>query len=225
MSKPTVLLVEDEESLGFLIQENLETRDFNVLYAPNGQKAYELYIESNPDILVVDVMMPIMDGYTLAKKIRVTDDRTPIIFLTSKSQTKDVLEGFSYGGNDYIKKPFSMEELIVRMQALLSRVQILQDEAHIPIGKYFFNKTTQVLYFNESSQTLTHKETMLLYHLSEKRNQVLDRSETLLKLWGTDDFFNARSMDVFITKLRKKLKKDPDIQIINIRGFGYKLIC
>ncbi|UTW67862.1 response regulator transcription factor [bacterium SCSIO 12643] len=225
MSKPTVLLVEDEESLGFLIKENLETRDFKVLYAPNGREAYDVYLENDPDILVLDVMMPIMDGYTLAKKIRVTDHRTPIIFLTSKSQTKDVLEGFSHGGNDYIKKPFSMEELIVRMQSLLSRVQIHKEEEQIQIGKYSFNKTTQVLSFKDQKQTLTHKETMLLFHLSEKRNQVLDRSETLLKLWGTDDFFNARSMDVFITKLRKKLKMDPDIQIINIRGCGYKLIC
>ena len=225
MNKSTVLLVEDEESLGFLIQENLETRDFKVLYAQNGQDAYSIYLENSPDILVLDVMMPIMDGYTLAKKIRVTDNRTPIIFLTSKSQTKDVLEGFSNGGNDYLKKPFSMEELIVRMQALLSRVQIQQDEENIIIGKYSFNKTTQVLYFNDHSQTLTHKESMLLFHLSEKRNEVLDRSEILIKLWGSDDFFNARSMDVFITKLRKKLKMDPEIQIINIRGFGYKLIC
>lgn len=225
MNKPTVLLVEDEESLGFLIKENLETRDFKVLYAPNGKEAYDMYLENNPDILVLDVMMPVMDGYTLAKKIRVTDNRVPIIFLTSKSQTKDVLEGFSHGGNDYIKKPFSMEELIVRMQSLLSRVQIQKETEQISIGKYSFNKTTQVLCFNDEVQTLTHKETMLLFHLSEKRNQVLDRSETLLKLWGTDDFFNARSMDVFITKLRKKLKMDPAIQIINIRGCGYKLIC
>jgi len=225
MNKPTVLLVEDEESLGFLIKENLETRDFKVLYAPNGKEAYDMYLENNPDILVLDVMMPVMDGYTLAKKIRGTDNRVPIIFLTSKSQTKDVLEGFSHGGNDYIKKPFSMEELIVRMQSLLSRVQIQKETEQISIGKYSFNKTTQVLRFNDEVQTLTHKETMLLFHLSEKRNQVLDRSETLLKLWGTDDFFNARSMDVFITKLRKKLKMDPAIQIINIRGCGYKLIC
>ena len=225
MSKPTIILAEDEESLGLLIQESLETRDFQVIYCKNGEEAYQAFLKHQPDLLVLDVMMPVMDGFTLAKTVRETNNRIPIIFLTSKSQTKDVIEGFNHGGNDYLKKPFSMEELIVRMNALLQRVQLKQDEQNIVIGKYSFNKTNQTLLFNGEVQTLTHRESQLLFHLSEKRNEVLDRSLILNKLWGNDDFFNARSMDVFITKLRKKLKSDDDIQIINIRGFGYKMIC
>ena len=225
MSKPIILLAEDEESLGLLIQESLETRDFKVVYCKNGEEGYQAFLNHQPDLLVLDVMMPIMDGFTLAKTVRETNNRIPIIFLTSKSQTKDVIEGFNHGGNDYLKKPFSMEELIVRMNALLQRVQLKQDEENIVIGKYSFNKTNQTLLFNEEVQTLTHRESQLLFHLSEKRNEVLDRSLILNKLWGNDDFFNARSMDVFITKLRKKLKSDDAIQIINIRGFGYKMIC
>ncbi len=225
MHKPKVILAEDEESLGLIIKEYLESRNFEVIYCKNGEIAYHQFIKNQPNLLVLDVMMPVMDGYTLAKKIRVTDSRTPIIFLTSKSQAKDVIDGFAYGGNDYIKKPFSMEELIVRMNALLQRVLLQQDEENIMIGQYSFNKTNQTLSINDTVVQLTHKETTLLYHLSEKRNQILDRSAILIKLWGNDDFFNARSMDVFITKLRKKLKADSEIQIINIRGYGYKLIC
>ncbi len=225
MSKPKIILAEDEEALGLLIKENLETRDFEIIYCKNGEEAFNAYSNHIPDLLILDVMMPLLDGFSLAKKIRVTDSQTPIIFLTSKSQTKDVVEGFNHGGNDYLKKPFSMEELIVRMNALLQRVKLKHDHEKIKIGNYTFNKTNQTLQLNTESVQLTHKESELLFHLSEKRNQVLDRSAILTKLWGTDDFFNARSMDVFITKLRKKLKSDSSIQIINVRGVGYKLIC
>jgi DNA-binding response OmpR family regulator len=169
--------------------------------------------------------MPKKDGFTLAKQIRDIDNRTPIIFLTAKSQTQDVIEGFNHGCNDYLKKPFSMEELIVRMNALLSSVRLQQNDEKIMIGAYSFNKIKQTLLLNGSIQTLTHREAQLLFHLSEKRNETLDRMGILKKLWGDDDFFNARSMDVFITKLRKKLKHDPEVQIINIRGMGYKLLC
>ena len=220
-----ILLAEDEPSLGQIIKESLETRNFEVFSAENGVEAYEIYVKEQPEILVLDVMMPKKDGFTLAKEIRQENSTIPIIFLTAKSQTKDVLEGFSHGGNDYLKKPFSMEELIVRIHSLLNRVSLKKDYEKIMIGKYFFNYKKQTLQFNNTSELLTHRETELLFNLWQQKNEVLDRTFILKKLWGNDDFFNARSMDVFISKLRKKLKNDKNIQIINIRGFGYKLMC
>jgi len=176
-------------------------------------------------MLVLDVMMPIKDGFTLAKEIREENKQIPIIFLTAKSQTKDVIEGFSHGGNDYLKKPFSMEELVVRIHSLLDRNSLKTDHTKIKIGEYLFNYTKQTLLLKEETKQLTHKESELLYILTQYKNEVSDRSFILKKIWGDDDFFNARSMDVFITKLRKKLKDDATIQIVNIRGYGYKLIC
>lgn len=218
-----VVLAEDEPSLGQIVKESLETREFQVFLATNGVEAYDLYQKECPDILVLDVMMPKKDGFTLAQEIREENQHIPIIFLTAKSQTKDVLDGFQYGGNDYLKKPFSMEELIVRIHALLDRVQLKKNHVHIHLGRYIFNYTKQSLQHLEETVLLTHRESELLFHLYEKKNEVLDRTFILKKLWGDDDFFNARSMDVFISKLRKKLSKDPNIQIINIRGYGYKL--
>ncbi|EAQ40711.1 response regulator transcription factor [Polaribacter sp. MED152] len=225
MDKIKVLLAEDETSLGMIVKESLESRDFVVYHAENGEEASEIYTKNEPDILVLDVMMPKKDGFTLAKEIRETNKSIPIIFLTAKSQTADVLEGFNLGGNDYLKKPFSMEELIVRIKALLSRIEVKTNLELIKIGNYIFNFTKQTLEFDDVKVNLTHREAELLLHLNNKKNQVLDRTFILNKLWGNDDFFNARSMDVFISKLRKKLKKDDNIQILNIRGFGYKLIC
>ena len=221
--KIKLLLAEDEPSLAQIIKESLETREFEVFLAENGVKALELYHQHHPDILVLDVMMPFKDGFTLAKEIREENKQVPIIFLTAKSQTKDVLEGFSHGGNDYLKKPFSMEELIVRIQSLLSRIAI--QSSSIKIGNYNFNHTKQTLKCDENTLALTHRESELLFLLTQNKNEISDRSFILKKLWGTDDFFNARSMDVFITKLRKKLKNDENIQIVNVRGYGYKLIC
>jgi len=225
MSKINVLLAEDEASLGMIVKESLETRGFSVNHAVNGVDAFEIYKKEKPDILVLDVMMPKKDGFTLAKEIREENKKIPIIFLTAKSQTSDVLEGFEHGGNDYLKKPFSMEELIVRIKALLNRIALKTNVESIKIGNYIFNFTKQTLLHSQNSENLTHREAQLLFYLFEKKNDVLDRTFILNKLWGNDDFFNARSMDVFISKLRKKLKKDPNIQILNIRGFGYKLIC
>ncbi|WP_334055787.1 response regulator transcription factor [Polaribacter sp. P097] len=225
MDKIKVLLAEDETSLGMIVKESLESRDFVVYHAENGEEALEIYTKNEPDILVLDVMMPKKDGFTLAKEIRETNKSIPIIFLTAKSQTADVLEGFNLGGNDYLKKPFSMEELIVRIKALLSRIEVKTNLELIKIGNYIFNFTKQTLEFDDVKVNLTHREAELLLNLNNKKNQVLDRTFILNKLWGNDDFFNARSMDVFISKLRKKLKKDDNIQILNIRGFGYKLIC
>lgn len=228
MSKKTlVLLAEDEPALGMIIKESLEIRNFEVLLCSDGEKALDSYKKTKPELLVLDVMMPKKDGFTLAKEIRTMDNYIPILFLTAKSQTQDVVEGFSIGGNDYLKKPFSIEELIVRMNNLLNRTK-QQKEAHtvISIGNYSFNFPKQTLEFKDkSTEQLTHREAHVLFQLYQYRNQVTDRSEILKKLWGNDDFFAARSMDVFITKLRKKLSLDSSVQILNVRGFGYKLIC
>lgn len=221
--KIRVLLAEDEPNLGMIVSESLETRDFEVILATNGEEALQFYKNEQPDILVLDVMMPKKDGFTLAKEIRQENAQIPIIFLTAKSQTKDVLEGFEHGGNDYLKKPFSMEELIVRIKALLDRVKLKNNNASLSIGQYTFNYTKQTLYIHNDAVLLTHRESELLFHLFQKKNEILDRTFILKKLWGDDDFFNARSMDVFISKLRKKLQKDEAIQIINVRGYGYKL--
>ena len=221
----TILLAEDEPALGMIIKESLETRNFKVLLCDNGEKALEVYKTKQPELLVLDVMMPKKDGFTLAKEIRALDDTVPIIFLTAKSQTRDVVEGFTVGGNDYLKKPFSMEELIVRINNLLNRAQLQKTSDILQLGHYTFDFPKQTLQFkDETSIQLTHREAHLLFHLIKNKNQVLDRSLILNKLWGNDDFFNARSMDVFITKLRKKLSEDKSIQILNVRGFGYKLI-
>lgn len=219
-----LLLAEDEAALGQIIKESLETRNFNVILCENGEIAFKKYKSESPEILVLDVMMPKKDGFTLAKEIRAIDDSIPIIFLTAKSQTADVVEGFSIGGNDYLKKPFSMEELIVRVHNLVDRTKTQKTSETIPIGDFTFDFPKQHLkYKAQASVQLTHREAHLLFHLIKNKNRVLERSLILNKLWGTDDFFTARSMDVFITKLRKKLKEDESIQIINVRGFGYKL--
>ena len=222
-----ILLAEDEPALGMIIKESLETRDFTVTLCVNGEEAFEQYHKTNPQILVLDVMMPKKDGFTLAKEIRQEDTNIPIIFLTAKSQTKDVVEGFSIGGNDYLKKPFSMEELIVRIKNLLDRSSLQKKSEIIQIGNYTFNFPKQTLQFNQNDETvqLTHREAHLLYNLYQTKNEVLDRTYILKKLWNNDDFFSGRSMDVFITKLRKKLKHDENVQIMNVRGYGYKLIC
>lgn len=222
-SSVKILLAEDEPSLGQIIKESLETRNFEVLLCEDGEIAFETYKKENPVLLVLDVMMPKIDGFSLAKKIRLENSEIPIIFLTAKSQTTDVVAGFNLGGNDYLKKPFSMEELIVRINALIKRSKA-PNPKNIEIGNFIFNLEKQTLTSKSEFQTLTHREAHLLFHLIENKNEVLGRSLILKKLWGDDDFFNARSMDVFITKLRKKLKSDPSIQIINVRGIGYKLI-
>ncbi|WP_192085488.1 response regulator transcription factor [Algoriphagus sp. Y33] len=221
-----ILLAEDEMALGMIIQESLGTRGFQVALCPDGQQAWDSYQNSKPDVLVLDVMMPKKDGFTLAEQIRKTDPYTPIIFLTSKSQTEDVLRGFGLGANDYVRKPFSMEELIVRIKAQMDRQQLRKNQSDwLTLGKYEFHPTKQLLKLENEELHLTARESQLLEILLENANQVTDRSLILIQIWGSDDFFNARSMDVFITKLRKKLQNDPQIQIINVRGFGYKLVC
>lgn len=222
--KPIVLFAEDEPSLGQIVKESLETRDFEVVLVENGEQAVQQFSLLSPEILVLDVMMPKKDGFTVAKEIRQLNRVVPIIFLTAKSQSRDVVEGFESGGNDYLKKPFSMEELIVRINHLIKRKNFQEESQNIAIGGYMFDFRRQTLqYKDEEPVMLTHREAHLLYHLCLNKNNILDRSIILKKLWGDDDFFNTRSMDVFITRLRKKLGKDNSIQILNVRGYGYKL--
>jgi len=220
-----VLLVEDEQILAGIIKDTLESREFIVHCAANGEEGLRLFHELKPDIVVADVMMPIMDGFTMASLIRQTNQQTPILFLTSKSATTDVVKGFETGGNDYLKKPFGMDELIVRINALLNRLQIRnQTENVIQIGSYTFDSSRQLLLHNGISEQLSHRESEVLKRLYENRNDVLQNKTILLELWGDDTFFNTRSLNVFIAKLRKRLHLDTSIQIISIRGIGYKLI-
>ncbi|MFC4874454.1 response regulator transcription factor [Negadavirga shengliensis] len=221
-----VLLAEDEVSLGTIIKESLESRGFEVSYCQDGESALATYMAKKPDILVLDVMMPKKDGFILADSIRKRDSHVPIIFLTARSRTEDVVAGFRHGANDYIKKPFSMEELIVRIEAAVRRSsQNPGREEWVRIGDYRFHPEKQQLKHGEEAFYLTYRESQLLFALYQYRNSLADRSLILKELWGSDDFFNARSMDVFITKLRKKLQKDPKVQLINVRGYGYKLLC
>lgn len=221
-----ILLAEDEAALGMIIQESLESRGFEVVYCTDGEQARNAYKNEQPDILVLDVMMPKLDGFTLVKELRKQDQFIPIIFLTAKSRTEDVVEGFGYGANDYLKKPFSMEELIVRIQSLLNRKSVKKPTGEQVLGDFRFDIQKQTLVHNTSNQVeqLTHREAQLLHALLQNVNELTDRTSILNSLWGNDDFFNARSMDVFISKLRKKLSLDPSIQIINVRGYGYKLV-
>lgn len=221
-----ILLAEDEAALGMIIRESLESRGFQVVFCRDGVEASQAYEEEQPDILVLDVMMPKMDGFSLVKELRKKDQFVPIIFLTAKSRTEDVVEGFGYGANDYLKKPFSMEELIVRIHALLNRKARRPTEAEQEIGDFTFDCQKQTLMHRPTKQEerLTHREAHLLDALIKNVNELTDRQQILKSLWGNDDFFNARSMDVFISKLRKKLAQDPAIQIINVRGYGYKLV-
>lgn len=225
-----LLLVDDETTLGFIVKESLESRGFEVRYCEDGEAGWNAFQEDRPDVCILDVMMPKRDGFYLATAIREADPHVPLIFLTAKSQTKDVVKGFELGGNDYVKKPFSMEELIVRVQSLLRDRQQLSDQS-LPaqpiweIGLFRFDVQRQALKGVGKARKLTHRETEILDRLCRNRNQVMERKAVLLELWGDDNFFNARSMDVFITKLRKYLKPDPQVEIVNVRGVGYKLIC
>ncbi|MBV8254711.1 MAG: response regulator transcription factor [Chitinophaga sp.] len=223
-----VLLIEDESQLGEIVKDSLEMRGFHMLYASDGKEGLQLFQQERPDVVVLDIMMPNMDGFTVTTEIRKLDKYTPIIFLTAKSQTADVVKGFELGGNDYLKKPFSMDELIVRIKALLKRFDDQPprnlEEGAVTIGQYMFNYAKQTLTRNSNTEFLSHREAEILKRLYDNRNEVMERKTVLLDLWGDDNFFNARSMDVFITKLRRYLKDDSRIQIVNIRGVGYKLI-
>ena len=223
-----VLLVEDEETLALIIKDTLEGQGFRIRLAKDGEEGLRLFFQEKPDVLVADVMMPRMDGFEMVRRLRKSDSRTPVLFLTARSAVNDVVEGFELGGNDYLKKPFGMQELIVRIKALLGRAcPSMSDKpaAHtFEIGHYLFNSQTQTLTHTGLTQQLSYRESEILRRLCFNRNQVTDMRQLLLDLWGDDSFFNQRSLHVFITKLRHKLSKDGRIRIVNVRGIGYKLI-
>ncbi len=226
--KETILLAEDEVVLGKLVKEALERKSYAVLWAKDGNEAYEMYMREKPDICILDVMMPAVNGFVVAGKIRALSADTPILFLTARSETNDVVKGFEVGGNDYLKKPFNLEELFLRIKELLRRkanarpAEISSKPYYF--GNYEFNPVSQVLKCDAETFNLSHKESELLKALLQHKNDLMPRKETLLQLWGDDSFFHARTMDVYIAKLRKYLKHDDKLSIVNIRGFGFKLI-
>jgi len=226
MAKPRILLAEDDQNLGSLLKEYLELKGYFADLYPDGDKAYKGFTKEHYDLLLLDVMMPVMDGFTLASEIRQINKEIPIIFLTAKAFKEDVLEGFAIGADDYITKPFSMEELLFRIEAILRRTSSGKDsEIHMfQLGKYNFDSQKQTLTIGEYSQKLTTKESELLKLLCANRNKVLERNFALRTIWYDNNYFNARSMDVYITKLRKYLKEDPSVEILNVHGKGFKII-
>jgi DNA-binding response OmpR family regulator len=225
--KTKILLAEDDENLGSLLREYLQAKSYEAHWLSDGEKAYKSFEKNRYDICILDIMMPNKDGITLAKEIRMINPEMPIIFLTAKSMKEDVLEGFSVGADDYMTKPFSMEELIFRIEAILRRTQgsgQLNKQTEFEIGKFHFDANKQLLILDGKSIKLTTKESELLKLLCNNANNVLERNFALKSIWRDDNYFNARSMDVYITKLRKYLKDDPSVEILNIHGKGYKLI-
>ena len=225
--KVKVLLCEDDENLGVLLREYLQAKGFEVELHEDGEAGYEAFVAGKFDICILDVMMPKKDGFTLAKDIRQIKPQEPIIFLTAKALKDDILEGFKLGADDYMTKPFSMEELVMRVEAVLRRVkgQKTKENTFYKLGEYTFDTQKQLLSHGEEQTKLTTKENELLSLLCAHRNEVLQRDFALKTIWVDDNYFNARSMDVYITNLRKHLKDDDQIEIINIHGKGYKLIA
>ncbi len=224
MKKARVLLAEDDAQLGFVIKDNLEDAGYEVVLCSDGQDAIDRYRKNEFDICLLDVMMPNKDGFSVAKKIRQQSDQVPILFLTAKSMQEDKLKGFSTGGDDYITKPFSMQELQARMEVFLRRTRKLHSENIIDyrIGKLSFSYTDLKLTTPEGVQSLTQREADLLRFLCEHPNRVIKREEVLTEVWGKDDYFLGRSMDVFIAKLRKHFKSDPEIVLETIHGIGFR---
>lgn len=226
MKKNKLLIVEDDLNLGQILKEYLEVKGFATQLCRDGEEGIKTFRDGEFDLCILDIMMPKKDGFTLAKEIRLTDKNVPIIFLTAKSMKEDTLEGFKIGADDYITKPFSMEELLLRLMAILRRTG--RDDVTLintfTFGDFTFNYDQQILQFGGEQQKLTSKESELLRLLCQNMNQTLDRSAALKTIWKDDSYFNARSMDVYIAKLRKYLKKDQDIRILTIHGEGFKLV-
>lgn len=224
--KLNILLAEDDENLGLLLQTYLKSKGFDVALTRNGKSAFELFNTMKFDFCLFDVMMPIMDGFTLAKEIREVDRKVPILFLTAKAMKEDKLEGFSIGADDYLTKPFSMEELLARITAILRRVDstVTEGDSVQMVGKIAFRPELRVLHLSDGDKKLTTKENQLLTMLVKNQNEILDRQATLRAIWGDDNYFNGRSMDVYIAKLRKLLKEDEAIEIMNVHGKGFKFI-
>jgi DNA-binding response OmpR family regulator len=229
--KARILLVEDDPNLGQILKEYLEVKGFEATLAPDGEAGLEVFNKDQKfDLCIFDVMMPKMDGFTLAEKVRESDVDTPIIFLTAKAMKEDTVQGFKVGADDYVLKPFSMEELMLRIKAILRRTQN-SDEAReelqneFKLGRFVFRFDAQKLIRDDGhEQRLTSKEAALLKMLAARKNRILERSDALTKIWLRDDYFNSRSMDVYITKLRKFLKSDENLKIVNVHGQGFKLV-
>lgn len=226
--KVKVLLVEDDPNLGTILQEYLNAKGYDCQLETDGDKGLKAFLNGTFDLCALDVMMPIKDGFTLAKEIRNTDKNIPIIFLSARSLKEDKIEGFQSGADDYLTKPFSMEELLLRIKAILRRTGSASntsvDQRNFTVGQLSFDYDRRILSGTEGDQKLTSKEADLLKLLCENSNDVLERSVALNKIWKDDSYFNARSMDVYITKLRKYLKADPKLEIVNMHGRGFKLL-
>ena len=225
--KTHILLVEDDPNLGQILKEYLEIKSYDVSLGANGKIGLELFHKNEFEFCILDIMMPVMDGFELAENIRKIDKNIPILFLSAKSLKEDRIKGLEIGADDYLTKPFSMEELLLRIKAILKRTkkEPLGEEKVFNIGLFTFDYKQQLIKQKDSSKKLTTKENELLYLLCRKMNSVLSRDEALLKIWGDDSYFTSRSMDVFITKLRKYFKDDPSIKIMNVHGEGFKLLC
>lgn len=225
--KLKILLCEDDENLGMLLREFLVAKGYSADLCSDGEKGYKTFLKDKYDLCVLDVMMPKKDGFTLAMEIRNINTEVPIIFLTAKDLKEDILQGFKIGADDYLTKPFSMEELVSRINAILRRVKGKKEKeiTMYKLGKFTFDTQKQTLVIDGVSKKLTTKESELLSLLCAHMNEILERNYALKHIWIDDNYFNARSMDVYITKLRKLLKDDPQIEIINIHGKGYKLIA
>ncbi|RYG18468.1 MAG: response regulator transcription factor [Chitinophagaceae bacterium] len=225
-----ILLVEDDPNLGLLLQDYLQIKgNFEVVLCTDGEEGLKAFGKQSFDICILDVMMPKKDGFTLGKEIRKTNQQVPIIFATAKSMMEDKASAYDLGGDDYITKPFRIEELLLRINALLKRVSAAQspqeeEPKQFEIGSYTFDYTTQIIHFDGQQQKLSTKEAELLRLLCLKKNSVLTREEALIHIWHDDNYFNGRSMDVFLSKLRKYLREDPKVEIINVHGKGYKLV-
>jgi two-component system OmpR family response regulator len=226
--KINILLAEDDENLGNLLHTYLKNKGFDADLARNGKRAFEKFTATSAkyDFCIFDIMMPEMDGFTLAKEIREIDKKVPILFLTAKSMKEDKLEGFAIGADDYLTKPFSMDELLARITAILRRTETTGADSNeeLKVGIIKYEPELRLLHLENGVKKLTTKENQLLQLLVKNENEILDRQATLRAIWGDDNYFNGRSMDVYIAKLRKLLKEDPTIEIMNIHGKGFKLI-
>ena len=225
-NKLHILLCEDEESLGMLVREYLQAKGYDAELYLDGEAGYKAFVKGKYDMCLLDVMMPKMDGFTLARELRSINSEVPIMFLTAKNLKDDILEGFKLGADDYLTKPFSMDELVYRMEAILRRVKARsrQMATRYQLGRFTFDTQRQLLSIDDKSTKLTTKERELLTMLCTHMNDILERDLALKTIWIDDNYFNARSMDVYITKLRKHLKDDPNVEINNVHGKGYRLV-
>ena len=225
-NKLHILLCEDEESLGMLVREYLQAKGYDAELYLDGEAGYKAFVKGKYDMCLLDVMMPKMDGFTLARELRSINSEVPIMFLTAKNLKDDILEGFKLGADDYLTKPFSMDELVYRMEAILRRVKARsrQMATRYQLGRFTFDTQRQLLSIDDKSTELTTKESVLLTMLCTHMNDILERDLALKTIWIDDNYFNARSMDVYITKLRKHLKDDPNVEINNVHGKGYRLV-